>query len=328
MKGKGFLMVILLFLAGIIFNACGSGGGDGGEETTIYTFRGFLINDLLRVQLNITDQEITYQNFLEPEKGTFTFTQKGNFYYYTNPDNGLEFPFLWQDNQILVGLAGDTVQEGDTVYFHFLALKETGQDYGDKIAGEYNWVGIKYEGSLSNKSVNYGSAVVDPSQKTITVTYGNTTVSFPFQFNPDYKAVEIEFQGDNTIGYQYYLDNQISIGWQMVPNQESSYVIGFKKQTNPPQYISSDPNFKYYCLAEDGSTGYAQFYEGQNQETSLELELGNPIWYGAIDDKFGDGTFTYYSFVHGIYLPQKALALVNTDKSQIDIPYFVVCIAP
>ncbi len=314
-KYKMFFGLFVIFMITILLLGCES--NSTGNMEIIENFAGSGgPGDFYKIELNMTDKTITYNNLTTGDSGKETYVEYENNLFKIN--NTTYFVKL-NDEITVVGDEG--MPEGEGL---MTVLKETKSEYGDEIGGIFN-VATSAEGWV-------GTIEINPDTKTVNVKldidYNGSFTSYDasegfdqetlptmtYEYNNEYGAIEI-IESDIFKHYGVFVNNQLGVFDSYMWNSTEQKWDGdgmFVLVKQDKDVDLADYEGDYYAVDIDGTVdSYSLqynsgvldiYYNGVNSGKSISTQ----------DEKFsGIFEFTFDNEPHRMMvLPGKAMVVV------------------
>lgn len=204
-KLKNYLLLGIIILALLSFTACDSGS----DSDLVYHYNGSIgVGDFISIDLNLSQNRLSYENRITGEKGGSDFTQLSNGMYSMGSDL-----FMTLDDQVLIATDADG-EEGEQL---ITTLKEVNSPYGSEILGKYNII-TSLEGAKGTVDIKNDSK--------LDITFEDSALldlfDLDYSYNSAFKAIEIVEEGaDGSFRhYGVFLDGEIGVFdsyWKEIP---------------------------------------------------------------------------------------------------------------
>lgn len=201
-----FLGVMILIL--FTMTACDSGS----DSDLVYHYNGsYDEGDFISIDLNLTQERLSYHNRITGEKGSSDFTEVSKGMYSMGSDL-----FLTLDDQVLIA----TNEGGDEGEQILTTLKEVNSPYSNEILGKYNII-TSLEGARGTVDIK--------SDSKLDISFENSALrdlpDLDYSFKDEYKAIEIIEEGPDGSFRHYgvFLDGKIGVFdsyWKETPESD------------------------------------------------------------------------------------------------------------
>ena len=177
-KSKTFILLGIFILSLFLITGCDSGS----SADTVYYYNGSIgMGDFISVELNLSQNQLKYENRITGDKGSSDFTKLSNGMYSMGDDL-----FVTLEDQVLLATDVDG-KEGEML---ITTLKEIDSAYGDEIIGKYNII-TSLEGAR-------GTVEIKANNK-VDITFADSNLDdlsdLDYSYNESFKAIEIVEEG-------------------------------------------------------------------------------------------------------------------------------------